>query len=83
MAGNDETRRFDIVRKENEKAMFWLEGVADLSAAKLRVQQLLSFWPGEYQVFDLSTRQVVHTTAENAELTMEVPVGVPTSNRAE
>jgi hypothetical protein len=88
MAGMEETRRFDIVRKENEKAMFWLEGVADLSAAKLRVQQLLSFWPGEYQVFDLSTRQVVHTTgvdtsAESGELSIEVPVGVPASNRVE
>ena len=83
MAGKDETRRFDIVRKENEKAMFWLEGVADLSAAKLRVQELLSFWPGEYQVFDLSTRRVVHTTAEGSEQSIEVPVEVPASHRAE
>lgn len=54
-----DTRRFDIVRKENERAMFWLEGVADLRSAKLRVEELLSFWPGVYQVFDLSTKQVV------------------------
>lgn len=79
MASNDQTRRFDIVRKENERAMFWLEGVADLSTAKLRVQQLLSFWPGEYQVFDLGTREVVHTTSP----AVEMPVEVPASSSAE
>jgi len=63
MADLDRTWRFDIVRKENERAMFWLEGVADLKTAKLRVEQLLSFWPGAYQVFDLSTKQVVWDTA--------------------
>ena len=68
-----DTRRFDIVRKENELAMFWLEGVADLPSAKLRVEELLSFWPGVYQVFDLSTKRVVWDSAapiveENSEI---------------
>jgi hypothetical protein len=63
MANIDDTRRFDIVRKENERAMFWLEGVADLPAAKLRIAELLSFWPGVYQVFDLSTKKIVWDSA--------------------
>lgn len=57
------SRRYDIVRRESEKAMFWLEGAAELSAAKSRVEQLQSFWPGEYQIFDLATKAVVLDTA--------------------
>jgi hypothetical protein len=59
----DTSRRYDIVRRESEKAAFWLEGAAELSVAKTRVEELLSFWPGEYQIFDLETKQVVHTTS--------------------
>ena len=78
MAATETDRRFDIVRKENERAMFWLEAVADLEAAKVRVRELLSFWPGEYQIFDLSTRQLVLSTSTVA----EVPAELPTSNAA-
>ena len=56
-------RRYDIVRRENEKAAFFLEGAPELSAAKSRVEQLLSFWPGQYQIFDLETKQAVLTTS--------------------
>jgi hypothetical protein len=68
--------RYDIVRKDNEKALFWLESAADLSIAKSRVEQLLSFWPGEYQIFDLRSKKVVLTTSES-------PISVPASNAAE
>ena len=68
--------RYDIVRKDNEKALFWLESAADLSVAKSRVEQLLSFWPGEYQIFDLRTKKVVLTTSENR-------VAAPASNATE
>jgi hypothetical protein len=70
------TRQYDIVRRDGEKALFWLEGAADLSLAKSRVEQLLSFWPGEYQIFDLRTKEVV-LTASAREL------AVPVSNAAE
>ena len=43
------SRRYDIVRRENEKAAFWLEGAPELGAANSRVEELPSFWPGEYQ----------------------------------
>jgi hypothetical protein len=57
------SRRYDIVRRESEKAVFWLEGAPELSIAKSRVEELLAFWPGEYQIFDLETKQVVLTTS--------------------
>lgn len=52
-------RRYDILRKQNEKSLIWLEGAADLNLAESRVKELISFWPGEYQIFDLQTKQVV------------------------
>ena len=70
--------RYDIVRKDNEKALFWLESAADLSVAKSRVEQLLSFWPGEYQIFDLETKQVVFTSSTASTL-CPAPVGMPFS----
>jgi hypothetical protein len=48
---------------KNEKAAFWLEGAPELGVAKSRVEELLSFWPGEYQIFDLETREVVLTSS--------------------
>lgn len=72
----DTSRRFDIVRRENEKAVFFLEGAPELSAAKSRVEELLSFWPGQYQIFDLETKQAVLTTAP-------VYTTLPESNPAE
>ena len=76
----DTSRRFDIVRRESEKAIYWLEGAAELSVAKARVQELLSFWPGEYQIFDLETKEAVLTTSEVVRLR---PAEMPLSNAAE
>ena len=73
----DTTRRYDIVRRESEKAAFWLEGAPELSAAKNRVEELLSFWPGEYQIFDLETKAVVLTASELCAISMEVPASNP------
>jgi hypothetical protein len=73
----DTSRRYDIVRRESEKAAFWLEGAAELSVAKSRVEELLSFWPGEYQIFDLETKEVVVTTSGLCAVPMELPVSNP------
>jgi hypothetical protein len=54
-----EDRRYDILRKENGTALIWLEDADNLEAAESRVKELLSFWPGEYQIFDLQTKQMV------------------------
>ena len=52
-------RRYDIVRAESEKSIIWLEGAANFDLARARVSQLISFWPGKYQSFDLQTKEVV------------------------
>jgi hypothetical protein len=52
-------RRYDILRKQNGQSLIWLEDASDLETAESRVKELLSFWPGEYQVFDLQTKQMV------------------------
>jgi hypothetical protein len=72
----DTSRRYDIVRREGEKAAFWLEGALELSAAKARVEELLSFWPGEYQIFDLETKEVVLTISGSVPPPMTLPVSV-------
>lgn len=75
----DKRRRYDIVRRESEKAIYWLEGAPELSAAKSRVEEILSFWPGEYQIFDLETKELVLTTSALCRPPAELPV----SNSAE
>jgi hypothetical protein len=69
-------RRYDIVRKESEKAIYWLESAAELSVAKARVAELLPFWPGEYQIFDLETKQVVFTTSAACPPPVAMPVSI-------
>jgi hypothetical protein len=39
--------------------LIWLEDATDLEVAESRIKELISFWPGEYQVFDLLTKQMV------------------------
>ena len=75
----DKSRRYDIVRRESEKAAFWLEGAPELSVAKSRVEELLSFWPGEYEIFDLETKEIVLTTSTIP----SAPTAMPASNPAE
>jgi hypothetical protein len=74
----DTRRRYDIVRRESEKAIYWLEGAPELSVAKSRVEEILSFWPGEYQIFDLETKELVLTTSA-----LRAPSELPVSNSAE
>jgi len=70
----DTSRRYDIVRREGEKAAFWLEAAPELSVAKTRVEELLSFWPGEYQIFDLATKQAVLTASDLSDVAETMPV---------
>lgn len=57
-------RRYDILRKQNGKSLIWLEDATDLQVAESRIKELSSFWPGEYQIFDLLTKQMVFNTAD-------------------
>ena len=78
----ESNRRYDIVRKEGEKALFWLESAPELNVAKTRVTELLSFWPGEYQIFDLETKQVVFSSSIVSTV-WSAPVAMPVSVAAE
>jgi hypothetical protein len=73
-------RRYDIVRRENAKAAFWLEGATELSTARARVQELLSFWPGEYQIFDLATKEIVPFDSLEDEVVESSIPSMPPSN---
>lgn len=50
---------YDIVRKERDKFAIWLEDTSDLNSAESRIQELSSFWPGEFQVLDQQTHQII------------------------
>jgi hypothetical protein len=52
-------KNYDIVRQEDEQSAVWLEAVADLNTATSRIQQLASFWPGEFWVMDQRSHHVV------------------------
>ena len=51
--------RFDIVRKVAEQTLLWLEDATDLERAISRIQELASVWPGEFDVMDQCSHQVV------------------------
>jgi hypothetical protein len=50
---------YDIVRKENESKLLWLGSAEGLESAKCRIQELTSFWAGEFQVLDQENHQLV------------------------
>jgi hypothetical protein len=52
-------RRYDIVRQEDDKSATWLEAVSDLNTAECRIQELVSLWPGEFQVVDQQSHQII------------------------
>ena len=52
---------FDIFKKDTRGNPVWLDAVADLQTARLRLSQLASVLPGEYFVFDPRTHQIVDT----------------------
>jgi hypothetical protein len=46
---------FDIFKRQRGGSVRWLEVVADLEAAKLRVKELVECDPGEYFIFSLAS----------------------------
>lgn len=61
-AANVRSGHYDIIRKENESRLLWLESAEDLESAKSRIRELTSFWPGEFQVLDRDSYQIVAAT---------------------
>jgi hypothetical protein len=54
-----ESRRYDIVRKENNESTIWLEAASNLKIAESRIEELASFWPGEFQIMDQQNHRVL------------------------
>jgi hypothetical protein len=55
--------RFNLLTTDFRGNPVWLEAVQDLGTARFRLNQLASANPGEYFVFDLSTKRVVVSLA--------------------
>jgi hypothetical protein len=55
--------QYDIVRKEDDTRSVWLESASDLGAAESRIEELTSFWPGEFHVVDRQTHRIVARAA--------------------
>ena len=59
---------YDIVRKDSRRSM-WLEDAEDLDDAKSRVQALVSYWPGEFQILDRESHRIVATVSAETDAT--------------
>ena len=57
-----EVTGYDIVKREG-KGSIWLETAADLNSARSRIRQIVSFWPGRYEVVEQQSQRVVGATA--------------------
>jgi hypothetical protein len=55
---------YDIIRKDGDRYAVWLESADDLSAAEERIEELTSVWPGEFQVVDQRSHQIVAKVSE-------------------
>jgi hypothetical protein len=51
-------RLYDIVRHDSKSAIR-IEAVSDVDTAESRIQELVSFWPGEFRVTDQQSHQIV------------------------
>ena len=65
------SERYDIIRKENNQFAIWLEAVSDLNTAESRIRQLSYCWPGEFQILDQRTHQIVDIIVSSPDRTGE------------
>ena len=62
-----ESAPYDILRRQDNAAI-WLETSPDLRAAKVRINKIVSFWPGKYEVVDHQSQQIVASISTPAGL---------------
>jgi hypothetical protein len=53
---------YDIVRKDIRRST-WLEDAEDLDSAKSRIRELVSYWPGEFQIVEQNSHRIVATVS--------------------
>ena len=63
-----EPTSYDILRKENGKTAIWLETAAELTTARRRIHQIISFWPGTYEVVERESQRIVAAVGRGAGL---------------
>jgi hypothetical protein len=49
----------DILRRERDGSLIWMEAAKDMQAAKVRLEELVAAAPGEYFVFDQRSQEIV------------------------
>jgi hypothetical protein len=63
---------FDIMKVRSDDSLAWLEAAEELSAARMRVRELLADSPGEYIIFNQETKTLVaHFSIHEAPQTPE------------
>ena len=63
---------FDIMKVLSDDSLAWLEAAEELSAARIRVRELLVDSPGEYIIFNQETKTLVaHFSIHEAPQTPE------------
>jgi hypothetical protein len=63
---------FDIMKVLSDDSLAWLEAAEELSAARIRVWELLADSPGEYIIFNQETKTLVaHFSIHEAPQTPE------------
>ena len=63
---------FDIMKVLSDDNLAWLEAAEELSAARIRVRELLADSPGEYIIFNQETKTLVaHFSIHEAPQTPE------------
>lgn len=50
---------FDVIKVDPDGTLIWVEAAETVGDAKLRVRELIAGSPGEYFVFDQTTREMV------------------------
>jgi hypothetical protein len=53
---------FDILKRQEDGSLIWLEAARDIELAKSRLEQLSALWPGEYFVFDQQTQTLLEVS---------------------
>src|SRR3981081_4220510 len=64
--GHMEPARYDILKREKNKGAIWLETSADLTTARYRIKQIISFWPGRYEVVERESQRIVAAVGSGA-----------------
>jgi hypothetical protein len=62
-----ETEPVDVMRKQNDGSLIWIEAAQSVEIAKSRINTFARTAPGEYVIFDQTTQQVVACVVTSSE----------------